>query len=431
MSMRLRRRAFPATTILLAALAMAGCDGEATGPGADQTEPITQLPRALDATEMQVIEGSNSFAFGLLREVVAGEDSANVFLSPLSASMALGMAMNGAEGETWTQMRDALGFEGLAEEEINSAYRELIALLLELDPQVQFGLGNSVWTDEGFTFLPEYLDRLRTHFHAEAQSLPFDDPATVDVINGWVAEVTEDRIEELLDEIPVDMVAYLINAVYFKGDWRDQFDPDRTTPAPFTREDGSTVEVPMMAGEVGRRRVVGQDGATGVELPYGGDAFAAVAMLPPQGQTLEEFVATLDEAAWAEWVTRFDEQAETARESETEQEGILVRLPKLELDWDGSLIPALKGLGMVDAFTGMADFSRMNGHGGLKIDQVLQKTFLKVDEEGTEAAAATAIEMGIVSVAPTLSFDRPFLFAIRERLSGTILFMGAIGDPSA
>lgn len=433
MSTRLRIPTLPPLPllgVLVGALALAACDGEPIAPGA--TEPITELPRELNASEVRLIEASNLFAFDLLREVVAESDEPNVFISPLSASMALGMAMNGAVGETWTQMADVLGFEGMEEQAINEGYRDLIALLLELDPQVQFGLGNSVWTDEGFTFLPEYMARLETYFHAEAQAVPFRDPASVDIINGWVADVTEGRIPALLDEIPPGMVAYLINAVYFKGDWRHRFDPDDTAPAPFTREDGSTVQVPMMAGKVARRTLVGPDGMQVVELPYGGDAFAAVAILPPRDGSLREMVADLDEGAWAEWMAQLDDQAQEARlESGPEPEPMLVRLPKLELDWRGSLIPPLQRMGMEDPFTRMADFSRMNGEGGLFIGQVLQKTFLKVDEEGTEAAAATAVGMRVTSAPPSFSFDRPFLFAIRERLTGTVLFIGAIGDPSA
>lgn len=424
-------RTLPALSVLALAAALAAGCGDPIGPRPPAL--ITDLPRALSAAEQRVIEGSNVFAFDLLRELVADAETTNTFMSPLSASMAFGMAMNGAAGETWTQMRDALGFDGMDEQEINEAYRALIAMLLDLDPKVQFGIGNSVWTDDGFVFLPDYLDRLATSFHAQARSLPFGDPATLDVINGWVSDVTLGRIDRLLDEIPTGIVAYLINAVYFNGDWRHRFDADHTAPAPFTREDGSTAEVAMMAGHVGHRVLFGTGGAHVVELPYGGDAFAAVAVLPPAGQTLRELVVELDESVWARWMADLDALAADAREDGgTDMEGLLVRLPKLEMDWRGDLIGPLARLGMVDAFDpNDADFSRMTGGRDLHIGEAFQKTFLKVDEEGTEAAAATAIGMRVVSAPPSITFDRPYLFAIRERLSGTILFIGAIGDPGA
>ncbi|HSH46525.1 MAG TPA: serpin family protein [Longimicrobiales bacterium] len=428
MSPAQRMAPFPSLLTLLGAVALTACE-EPAAPG--PAPVLTELPRALEAAEVRVIQGSNAFAFDLLREVVAEDTAANTFISPLSASMALGMAMNGAEGETWGEMRDALGFQGMEEPEINAAYRGLIDLLLGLDPGVEFAVGNSAWVDDGAAFLPDYLARLEEFFDAEARSLDLQDPASLDVINDWVATRTRDRIPRLLEGLPQEVVAVLVNAIYFKGDWREQFDRDRTSTAPFTRDDGTTVQVDMMSGQVGYRAVVGSDGARAVELPYGRDAFTAVAVLPPAGQPLDAWLARLDAATWLELVMGLDEQAPLDEDSGERGTGVTVRLPKLELEWDSSLKAALKRLGMEAPFSDLADFSRMNGHGGLAISDVIQGTFLKVDEEGTEAAAATAVIVGITSAAPTYTFDRPYLFVIRERLTGTILFMGAIGDPSA
>ncbi len=408
---------------------LAACDGDPVGPG---TEPITELPRALTVAERDIIEASNTFALDLLREVrTLDADSPNTFLSPLSASMALGMTLNGADGDTWTQMRDALGFTGLEEDSINAAYGSLIELLLTLDPAVEVGLGNAIWTN-GIPLRPAFVERVETHFRAEIGALDFSDPAALDVMNGWVDSVTNGRIEKLLDQIPPDAVAYLINAIYFLADWRQPFDEDRTAPAPFTRADGSQVTVQMMDDEIGYRTLnAGNPGAVqGVELPYAGGAFTAVAMLPPDTQDIDAFVAGIDPATWAGWMQHFDDAAGAEN---TDGPGLLVRMPKFELEWGRSLIPALEALGMTDAFHGrLADFRRMaEGGENFYIFQVKQKTFVKVDEQGTEAAAATAVGIGETSVPPSITLDRPFLFAIRERLSGTILFMGVIGDPSA
>jgi len=414
--------------MLLVLLAAGACDGDPVSPA---PQAITELPRDLSAGELTVIEGSNHFAFDLLGAVRATQpDSPNTFLSPLSASMALGMTLNGGVGPTWSQMAETLGFGDLDETGINEAYRDLIDLLLELDPAVEFAIGNAIWADRRISLLDDFVQRANAYFDAEAATLDFTDPASRDIINGWVDDVTNGRIDTLIEQIPPDVLMYLVNAIYFKGDWRDRFDRKRTAAVPFTRPDGTQVTVDMMQGEVGHRvlNAGSHDAVQGVELPYGGGAYAAIALLPPESQPIDRFVAELDPADWAEWMDRFDQAAAV---EDTEREGILVRLPKFELEWGDSLQGPLKALGMVDAFDEhAADFSRMTGARDLFIEHVIQKTFVRVDEEGTEAAAATAVGMGPTSLPPSVTFDRPFVFAIRERFSGTILFLGVIGDPS-
>jgi serine protease inhibitor len=410
---------WPACLFLAATLlALPACEA-LTGPRGGAPGLITELPRALSPAELEVIRGSNIFAMDLLRQsVTARPDEANVFLSPLSASMALGMTMNGAAGETWTQMRDMLGFAGLEEPAINEAYRALIGLLLDLDPGVTFGLGNSIWTRLGLPVVPDFYERVREYFGAEVQELDFSDPSTLAIINGWVEEATHGRIDKILDQIGPRDVMYLINAIYFLADWTEQFDRARTEERPFTRADGSTVPVPLMS-QMGEFRSFHADDARGIELPYGGGAFTAVAMLPAEGETLAELVAGLDAERWADWMDRLD-----AREPDR----AYVALPRFEIEYAQLMNDDLQALGMVDAF-GPADFSRMVQGGGVWVDRVVQKTFLRVDEEGTEAAAATMVVM-VESAPPEFVFDRPFLFAIRERLSGTVLFVGVIGDPT-
>ena len=256
------------------ALAGSACDGGPTGPA-----PITGLPRDLTVAELDIIDGSNRFAFGLLSEVRATQpDSPNTFLSPLSVAMALGMTLNGADGQTWTQMADALGFGGMDEQAINEGYRSLIELLLGLDPSVQLGLGNAIWVDE-ITLLPGFVDRTETYFDAEVGPLDFDDPASAEVMNDWVDSVTNGRIQRLVETVDPDALLYLINAIYFKADWLDQFDADNTHDAQFTRTDGARVTVDMMSDRVGHRTLnVGNPSAVqGVELPYGGGAYSAAA----------------------------------------------------------------------------------------------------------------------------------------------------------
>ena len=421
----------PLTILALGAglLLGTGCD-DISGP--TRSSLITELPRDLSISERAVIDGSNGFALGLLAELRAlAPDSPNTFISPLSASMALGMTMNGADGQTWTQMRDVLGFAGLEETAINDAYRSLIDLLLGLDGEVEIGLGNAIWVDE-VDLLAGFVDRTETYFDAEVDRLDFDDPSSADVMNGWVDSVTNGRIPKLLDRVDPDALLYLINAIYFNAGWRHTFDADRTAESSFRRLDGTTVPVQMMAGRIGYRTLnAGSPGAVqGVELPYAGGAFTAVVLLPPHGTPIDEWVAGLDGGTWTEWMDHFDSQFTG---EDPDGEGLLVRLPRFELEWGDSLDSALRALGMTDAFAPFqADFTRITSdRDDLYVYDVKQKTYVRVDEQGTEAAAATSVSVGPTSAPPSIVFDRPFVFAIRERLSGALLFIGVIGDPSA
>ena len=402
-----------------------GC-GDALGPDPELApDVIESLPRDLSAPELAVIGASNAFSMDLLRGVEARDDAGNVFLSGLSASMALGMTMNGAAGQTWDSMRVALRFEELTEEQIDASYRDLIALLLDLDPRVEIGIANATFADDGFPVAQGFLDRIRTYFGAEARTLDFDDPASVDVVNAWAAEKTHDRIREILRSWPPGAVLALLNALYFKGDWTERFDASETAPRPFTLPSGEVAERDAMWSREALLRV-GLDtrtGATVGEIPYGGRAFVMDIVMPAEGTPLEELLEGLDDDAWDRWMRALPRDF---------QKGV-AQVPKLDLDYERVLNDELIDLGMGVAFGAgpvPPDFSRM-GPGNLAISLVKQKTYVRVDEEGTEAAAVTIVVMETTSApsVPTLVVDRPYLFAIRERLSGTVLFLGTVRDP--
>jgi serine protease inhibitor len=403
----------PLLALILGAL-IQGCGSSGTGP----SETITELPRALTMAEEQIIARSNTFGFDLLKEVDKGRDASapNTVISPLSATMALGMALEGADGETFEAMRDALRFQGLAREEINASYRGLLDLLLELDPEVEMEIANSTWSREGFPFVQAFFDAVTANFDAEIQELDFNDPTSKDIINAWVNENTNGRITDIIDAInPLDIL-YLINAVYFKGGWTTKFDAEHTTPRAFFLEGGEEISVPTMSGDPeGRWGQV--DGVQLGELPFGGQAFTMVFALPPEGQTVGDLTAELDDETWNQWMGAL---------SEGEQ---LIHLPRFEVEWGGGLKDALASMGMGPAFVPTADFSRLTPAEDAYISAVKQKTFLKVDEDGAEAAAVTSVTVGVTSAPMALQINRPFLVAIRERLSGTILFLGAIRDP--
>ncbi|HEX7069760.1 MAG TPA: serpin family protein [Rhodothermales bacterium] len=411
-----------ASIVLFLGLAVLGsaCEVIESGDQSEPPPPLTQLPRALTAEEQSLIRGSNDFAFGFLREVDAAEAGSNVFISPLSASMALAMTLNGAAGETQDEMRTMLGFGDLSVEEMNASYRSLIDLLLDLDDAVEMRIANALWLREGTGFHESFLATTRDYFDATASVLDFGDPASVDVINDWVNRSTNGRIESILDEISQDAMLYLMNAIYFKGSWTHRFDAAQTAPAPFRHDDGTTHDVQLMSEGSMPASFAFLEDASVLELPYGRDAFALTIVLPPEGSMLAELVAGLTPQRWDTWLGAL-------RDGE-----IAVYLPKFTLEYERSLNGPLQALGMRRAFDPTdADFSALSPDGDdMYVHEVKQKTFLNVDEEGTEAAAVTSVEVRVTSAPPSFRVDRPFLMVIRERLSGTILFAGAIGNPT-
>jgi serine protease inhibitor len=397
------------------ALAVA-CSGT-TEPRPPEPSPVLEaLPRALSASEQKVIAANNDFSFSLFRRLGAAASDSNVFVSPLSASMALGMAMTGASGTTFDEMRATLGFGATPETEIDQGYKSLIALLRGLDPGVDFRIANSIWTREGFPVTPSFLDAGRTWFDAQAASLDFASPGAVKSINDWVSTATAGKIPTILDRIESDQVMFLINAIYFKGSWREKFDPALTVDAPFH---GITADQPAkLMHREGTIRFLQTPTFSAVDLPYGNSAYSMSVVLPNAGQSVDAVLASLQNDTWSAWTSQF-------RDAEID-----LYLPRLALTWERMLIPDLQALGMRAAFQpDGADFSRISPLGNqLYISTVKQKTYVNVNEEGTEAAAATNVGVSLVTAVLRTQFrvDRPYVFVIRERLSGTILFLGAI-----
>ena len=407
-------------TSALAAVIVAACSS--SDPAGMDPEPVPpiELPRALTAGEVEIIDRANAFGFHLAREVVADDDRPNLILSPLSASMALGMTLNGAEGATFDAMRDALALDGMSQDDINESYRSLIDLLVTLDPEVDVSLANAVWANEDVEFHQAFFEALRSSFDAAVESSDFADPATLEAINGWASTNTNGKIPTILDSLDPALVMLLLNAIWFDGNWTTQFDPDDTERAPFTRPDGSTVDVDLMRIADVEYGLGGGPDWSAVELPYGGRAWSMVVVMPHGDRSARDLFGQLDETLWAEVVNSL---------SPVTVDGLW--LPKFTLTYDAFLNRPLERMGMEPAFVPGADFSRMSPIGqSLCIDFVRQKTFIEVDEVGTRAAAVT-----VVGIRPTsflgIRVDRPFVFALRERLSGTILFVGLVEDPTA
>lgn len=383
---------------------------------------IAALPRQLTAVEAEMVSATNTFGLNLLKRVNESFADSNVFMSPLSASMALGMTMNGAEGSTFTEMRSSLGFGERTYAELSAAYRSLIDLLRGLDPKVEFKIANAIYHDVGFGAAIEqtFLDEARQYFDAEVRGFDFALPQTVDSVNAWASRNTNGRIPTILEDIDAQIVMLLMNAIYFKGDWRAAFKASETRTETFH---GLRADVPVsMMHRAGGFRVGRTQNATVAELPYGGDAFVMTILLPDEGIDINAYVAGLSESSWTSATANLID----AREHQD------LYLPKFKLAWEDTLNNELKALGMRRAFQPyQAEFTRLSRSKGneLYIDFVKQKAFVDVNEVGTEAAAVTVVGVREVSAPLPVRLDRPFVFAIRERLSGTVLFLGKIVEP--
>jgi serine protease inhibitor len=387
--------------------------------GKEQRPP----PREILPQERKLVVASNQFGFSLFNEVVSQSEGGNVFISPLSVSMALGMVYNGARGDTEAGMRATLAYGDLSPEEINQSYLSLIEFLTHLDPKVTMEIANSIWIREGLSVLEAFIELNRKFFLAEVTSLDFSAPDAADTINGWVSEKTHGKITEIVAS-PIDpmLVMFLINAVYFKGSWTIQFDPAKTVDTTFHAPAGDLTVRQMTVHDTFPYLETADFQA--VDLPYGDGAFAATILLPAAGKTADELIAALSSESWAALVAGL-----------VPSEGD-VALPRFELDYKVSLAAVLQALGMGIAFGEGADFSGINGPGGLFISDVLHKSYLKVNEEGTEAAAVTSVEVGGECSACGspffwLNVDRPFVLVIHERQSGALLFMGKIVAPDS
>ena len=432
----MNRRDVLALSGALAAAALAGCTGGGSARTETPTEtptdtptedPPTNEPSVDDEPLAELSAGNAAFALDL-HEHLAAEDGGNLFLSPYSISVALAMTFAGARGETREQMAETLHYT--LGEDVHPAFADLRAALESRetteDPveneevdAFQLAAANALWGREGYPFDEDYITLLDEHYGAGLRRADFagDPDGERERINDWVADATEDRIEDLLppDSISAQTVLVLTNAIYFMASWYQEFDPENTEDDTFTALDGSESTIPFMHQNL-RTNHASVEGAEAVELPYVGQDVSMVLILPDD---LREFERELD----ADRLFGVFEELGDARGD--------LALPKFEYETEVQLSEALADLGMPVAFGGDADFGGMvDGDGDLWIDEVFHQAFVSVDEEGTEAAAATAVVME-ESAPPEwgeMRFDRPFLFCIRDRPTDAVLFLGRVVD---
>jgi serine protease inhibitor len=405
-----------------AMLMLAGISGIYISCERLKDDPLPGDPVPIDLTlkQKEIVDSANKFAFDIFKPIVGEtKGSENMMISPFSISSALSMVLNGAAGETFEAVRHTLRYDDKTLEEINQAYLKLLEEMIPVDKRVTVEVANSVWAEKRLTIKQSYVDALEHWYLAEARNIDVSDPHAVDIVNGWIEDKTHDRIQDMLDYLSPDLAMLLINAIYFNGKWRYQFEKDDTHDRLFYVTPESPVEVPMMYQEE-NFAVTRTGNSTLVELPYGQGNYSMVVMLPDEGISLAEAAATLNPENWSAWMSYRSMGASKVQLS----------LPRFEYEYKRELKDDLTAMGMGIAFSGSADFSNITDQ-GIFISRVLHQTFIKTDEEGTEAAAATVVEFEFTSMPSTtvVNVNRPFLYFIRETTTGTIVFMGQVSDP--
>ncbi len=387
----------------------------------DNNLPGDPVPIDLTLKQKEVVDSANKFAFDLFVPIITENKGAeNIMISPFSITSALSMTLNGAAGETFEAMKYGLRYGSETIEEINDTYLKLMKDMVPVNSRVVMDIANSVWVDKKLTVKPTFMTALETYYLAEARNIDVLDPSSVDEVNGWISDKTNDKIQKMLESLDPDIAMLLINAVYFNGKWRSQFDKDDTQDKPFYISPDNPVQVPMMYQKE-KFAVTKAGNTTLVELPYGQGNYSMVVMLPDEGVSTAEAAAQLSSKNWAQWMQNLSYGT-------TEVE---LSLPKFKYEYKRELNDDLKNLGMGIAFDpDNADFSNISDQ-GLFISFVLHQTFIETNEEGTEAAAATVVGIGVTSVPMTnvINVNRPFLYFIRETTTGTIVFMGQVADP--
>jgi serpin B len=393
-------------------------------------------PAAKQRIDQQiVVEANNKFALELYAKLQARQG--NLFFSPYSISTALAMAYAGARGQTEEQMAKTLHFPTTVRRDGSEVvpFRErfhpaFAAIIKDLNARGQKGayeltVANALWGQKGYGFLKEFLDTIKAHYDGQFNEVDFVTATETarKTINAWVEKETKNKIKNLIPPGALNSLTRLVltNAIYFKGNWARQFKKDRTNNAPFTLTNDDKVNVPMM-NQTAEFKYMEAEDFQALELPYVDNELSMIILLPKEFDGLSKFEKKLTPENVSNWLARLRKRK------------VIVSIPKFKMTSQFGLAGVLKSMGMRDAFSQQADFSGMNGKKDLFISAVIHKAYVDVNEEGTEAAAATGIVVGITSVQPqppVFRADHPFLFLIRDNNSGSILFIGRMMNPKA
>lgn len=391
--------------------------------GCKSPSPSTESKSVTSSKTFQnMTDAQNSFSFSLFEKSLQSEaEKSNVFISPPSIFMDFAMLYNGASGRTKTAMENALHINGFSLEILNASQSELMENLPKLDSGVTINMANAIWYSEDKTPKSSFLSVNQNFYKAKIQKANFRNPQTKTDINDWVSKNTNGKIPSIIDNISPGEIMFLLNAVYFKGQWKNEFNPKLTQNQTFHSKT-KDIETPFMYKDK-RQNYLKNEDLQIVELPYGEGNFSMYVLLPSEGNSVDELAKKLNPKYFSELMT---DMTSTSVE---------LFLPKWESSFSAeSLKESLTAMGMGIAFENKAEFPNVFEDESTKISQIKHKTYIKVDEEGTEAAAATSIGMVTTSMPlPTeekMNVNRPFVYLITENKSGTILFLGAVGNPA-
>lgn len=375
--------------------------------------------------DKEVVEGNNKFAFNVFKEISKAESNKNVFISPLSISIALTMTYNGARENTKTEMNKVLGYEGMDDDKINNDYKILHSYLENLDKNIKLNISNSIWIREGEDINKEFININKDIFGAKVDNLDFTKPSSVDKINDWIEKSTDKMIKDMLKG-PIDgnVVMYLINAIYFKGQWQDPFDKNNNITEEFTNSKGEKSKVDFMRKIANSDKTFygEKDDFQAIKMPYDSGKVSMYAVLPKEGLDIDSFINTLDMDKWNS----------IKRSIGKDKEAVNVSFPKFQIEYGAKeLKEPLVSLGMKDIFSDAANLSGIRE--GIYVSSVLHQGKIEVNENGSEAAAVTIVEvretsMPIIDETKEFIANRPFIFILEDEESGTILFMGKLEE---
>jgi serpin B len=388
----------------------------------DEDIPGEPVQIELTAKQSELVKSENTFSFDIFKEVLkASAESENILISPLSISFALSMATNGANGPTLDAMLEAMRVKDLTMDDLNISYKKLTEALLSIDKRVDINIANSVWTENKFNVKAPFTGILKNYYNAEAESFDINDPSAPQKMNQWIENKTNGLIKNMIDKLSDNAVMLLINAIYFKGKWKHQFDEQSTVQLPFYKSGSSVFNVPMMR-QTEEMKFFDGDGFKIAELPYGQGNFVMDIILPDQNDGLKDIEAIMGENSFADFISLMETRK------------VNLYLPRFKYSYKKELKDILTLMGMGLAFTDNADFSNISDL-DLLLNKVTHQAFIETNEEGTEAAAATVVEVGVTSINPDqpviFKADHPFLYVIREIETNSIIFMGRVNDPLA
>lgn len=382
--------------------------------------PVTDLTPS--EKSVKIIAADNQFGYELFKLINTTQtEPANTMISPMSVSLALAMVYNGAEGNTRLQMEQMLHKLNLTPTDINQSYKDLVSSLISHDPKVELSISNAIFYRKSFSIKNEFISTNQNFYQAEVSGLDFSKTSeTLNAVNGWVNNKTKGKIDKIIERVDADDIMYLLNAIYFNGEWKYRFDTKETNDLPFTLNNNSIIQTPTMMIE-NKFAFLDQPDFQLLELPYGSGKYSMLIFLPASGKNTNNVISLLNPENVTSWIENMTEQKKQ------------VFLPKFEFKFENSLVDELKALGMTDAFNeAKANLSGISEAAQLIISEVMHKSYIKVDERGTEAAAVTGITVGVTSAGPDLNtfrVDRPFVFAIREKDTNAILFIGKVLNP--